>query len=387
MRIVSVTPASLDGDSRTLKEATSFARMGHESVVVEAVRSARPPDDVPFSLVTLRSVGESLADDEGAAPNVGRGAVERLAAVLGRVAGPLYFVVSFAAFNLLTARRLPAADLYWLHGYEQFPAVWLRRRPFVYDAHDLYVALPHDGSRLAWRDRAVHAVRERIERACVRRAAARVTTSRSMAAAYEQRFGAAFTVVRNAQDRRVAQPSSTDVRAVTGVGDDTFLLVMVGHHKPGTVVPPALPAGVELAFVGAGYEGTPPPGVHFVAPVPPEQVAAFIATADAAVLLYVPVTDNSPTQLVNGLFHAVAAGLPLVHPTGMDAIRDVAEHHGLGVGADPADAASLAAAIDTVRARHDEFAAAVRSAQADLSWEREEAALADVLATAGSQYR
>jgi glycosyl transferase family 4 len=381
-RVVSVTPAALERDSRTLKEASTVARLGHESIVVEALSSGTAFEDAPFALLTLRSMGESLADDAGAAPAVGRGAVERVAGVLGRVAGPLYFLVSWTAFNVATARRLPRADLYWLHGYEQALAVWLRRTPYVYDAHDLYAALPFDGRRLRWSDRATHRVREWIERRCVRRAAARVTTSTAMARAYEARYGAPFAVLRNAQDPRLAQPCECHVRAAAGAGPDDFLLVMVAQNKAGTIVPSALPPGVVMAFVGEGYEGEPPSGVRFVGAVAPEQVTSFVAGADAAALLYVPVTENSPTQLVNGLFHAVAAGLPTLYPRDMTAIRELCEQHGLGVEVDPEDPASLAAGIAALRASLDEHRAAVAAAAPELSWEHEEAVLTEVLASA-----
>jgi len=378
-RVVSLTPAPLERDSRTLKEATTIGRLGHESIVVEAQGSGQRFPDAPFTVLTLRSVGESLADDEGSAPNVGRGGVLRIATLLGRVAGPLYFLVSWIAFNLSTARRLPPADVYWLHGYEQALAVWLRRTPYVYDAHDLYAALPFDGRRLRLGERATHWVRERIERRCIARAAVRVTTSGAMARAYEQRHGHPFRVIRNTQDVRMAQPSARTVREASGAGPDEFLVAMVGQHKPGTIVPEALPPGVRLAFVGDGYAGDPPPGVAFVGSVPPEQIGGFLADADAAALLYVPVTENSPTQLVNGLFHAVAAGLPLLYPAQMEAIREVCEEHGLGVAVDPEDPESLAAGIAALRAGLGGYRAAVAAAAPLLSWEREEAAVAAVL--------
>jgi glycosyltransferase involved in cell wall biosynthesis len=375
-RVVSLTPARLERDSRTLKEATSIARLGHRSTVVEAQGSQGDFTAAPFTLVTLRAAGEALA--ASGAPGR-RSAVTRLTALAGRVAGPLYFLASWAAFNLSTARRLPPADLYWVHGYEQVLAVWRRRRPYVYDAHDLYEALPFDGRRLRLGERATHWVRARIEARCIRRARVCVTTSAAMARAYEARHGRAFRVVRNAQDPRLARASTRDVRAEAGAGPDDFLLVMVGQHKPGTVIPDRLPAGVRLAFVGDGYAGDPPPGIAFVGSVAPEEIAAYIASADAAALLYVPVNANSPTQLVNGLFHAVAAGLPLVLPAGMDAIREVGEQHGLGVVADPADPDALAAGIAALRADLAMLRANVAAAAPALSWEAEEAAVAAVL--------
>ncbi len=135
-RVVSLTPARLERDSRTLKEATTIARLGHRSTVVEAQRSAQPFAGAPFELLTVGSIGEALAERGGwatrdaAGPSDAAGAggaapsgqdarrrIERAAALAGRVTGPLYFLASWLAFNLRTARALPPADLFWLHGY------------------------------------------------------------------------------------------------------------------------------------------------------------------------------------------------------------------------------------------------------------------------------
>ena len=384
MRIVSLTPVAVEADSRTRKEAASFARMGHESIVVEGARSANPSPDL--DLRTVSSIGESLRETQGPGPSVSRRWPERVAALLGRVLGPIYYVISTQLFALRTARRLPEADLYWLHGFEQFPALRLRRARFVYDAHDVYSALD-EGRDLPWRDRAIHRLRLRTERAAARRAAAHVTTSEAMARELERRLGVPFAVVRNAQDARLARPANGDVRSAAGVAAGAFCLVMVGHHKPGAVLPERLPDGVELVLVGARWPAALPARVHALPPVPGDEVASFIAGADAAALLYAPVDANGPAQLFNGLFHAVAAGLPILWPAGMDAVRELCEGHGLGVSADPTDPDDLARALAELRARRDELAAAVRAAQDDLNWEREERTLAEVLATAAPQYR
>ena len=158
---------------------------------------------------------------------------------------------------------------------------------------------------------------------------------------------------------------------------------MVGNHKPGTVLPAQLPPGVHVVVVGAGYDDVEAPAqVHTVGPVPADQVAGFLRTADASGLFYVPVNENSQAQLVNGLFHAVAAGLPLLYPSGMDAIREVCERHGLGVAFDPDDPASLARAIAELRSGMDALRRAVAAARPDLEWAHEEPTLAAVVRAA-----
>ena len=88
--------------------------------------------------------------------------------------------------------------------------------------------------------------------------------------------------------------------------------------------------------------------MHVVEPGRPGEVTAFTATADAAAILYFPLTPNFLKALPNRLYQAVAAGLPLLYPAQMSAIRDLAEQRGLGVPIDPREASSIAAAIESL---------------------------------------
>ena len=62
-RIVSLTPTSVGADSRTWKEAASFARLGHESIVVEGRSSESLADDAPFAVHTVMTLGDRMAAD------------------------------------------------------------------------------------------------------------------------------------------------------------------------------------------------------------------------------------------------------------------------------------------------------------------------------------
>ncbi len=118
--------------------------------------------------------------------------------------------------------------------------------------------------------------------------------------------------------------------------------------------------------------------MHFLPPVPPAEVKSFIAGADAAAILYWPITSNFLNALPNRLYQAIAAGLPLLYPETMRAIRALCEEHDVGVPIDPRDADSVLAGIrrllDDPR-ELERLRANARQAADQVSWEREEAKL------------
>jgi hypothetical protein len=109
--------------------------------------------------------------------------------------------------------------------------------------------------------------------------------------------------------------------------------------------------------------------------VPPAQIAPLISTADAAVILYVPLTHDYLHALPNRFFLPISAGLPLIYPESLNEIRALAREHELGIGFDPRRPATLTSAIERLlgdgRALRD-YRANVRQAAETLSWERVE---------------
>src|SRR4051812_15182808 len=189
-RVVSLTPSRVDRDSRTYKQAASMARLGHDSVVVEAQRSALDCD-LPFTLHRPGGAPAAEASAVGptapppppvrawrALPAPARRAVERALRV------PLTIALYLRA-ERETAASLPVADLYWLHGYHQFPAVWLaarrQRAPFVYDAHDYYAEIIEGGATGSLEGAAMRAFWRAVDRLCTRAAAEVVTVSDGLA--------------------------------------------------------------------------------------------------------------------------------------------------------------------------------------------------------------
>jgi glycosyltransferase involved in cell wall biosynthesis len=398
-RIVSLTPSSVERDSRTFRQAASMARFGYASHVIEGRPSQFAGDGLAFTLEPAE--GEPRAAAKAAPAPATTAPVSRGRRAVGRVFTVPLTIARYLAGQRSLARRLPPADMYYLHAYAQFPAVWLAARrhgaPYVYDAHDFYPEFLEGGqpTRLeSWLMRRFYLA---IESRCARSATALVTVSEGVADLYERHCGRRPAVVRNCAELRVRDALPGDVRHAASVPEDAFLLLAVGNHKPGTrAIAEAvealtlLPEHVHLAFVGDGYVEFEPLAaslgvagrVHFVGPVPAPHVPRFIAAADASLILYVPVLEDIEHALPNGLFSSVAAGLPLLYPE-LSEIGRIAREHELGVPIDPRVPASIASGA---MALTDGQAAAsfrrnAERARGVLNWEREETLLADVVAS------
>jgi glycosyltransferase involved in cell wall biosynthesis len=393
--VVSVTPLRLEADSRTLKEAVSLARTGMRSIVVERFASAESWDDVPIEVVSL---GPAPAPATASPKPKGRAKIGYyLVRPVLPIIGP---ILGYAMLTRATLNALPAADLYWVHSVPHLPAVALRARqlgvPFIYDAHDFYADAKHNPWN-TWRTRWSIFINDTIERVGVRLAADCVTVGAGIAELQVERFRRPFTVLHNAHDHRLDRAGPEGIRETLGLGDDKFLLVASGNSKEGTAFEEAfdalaaLPEHVHLAFVGRSYDGTIELArergvgerVHFLPPVPPTEVTTFIRSADAAAILYFPLTSNFLNALPNRLYQAIAAGLPLLYPETMQAISAICEEHGVGLPMDTRDAGSVEAAIRAVvddPAELERLRANAARAARVVNWEHEEAKLNTMLA-------
>jgi glycosyltransferase involved in cell wall biosynthesis len=403
--IVSITPLGVDVDSRTLKEAATVGRLGYESVVVQGWPPAPREQALPFEVRSVHPQSEGVAVESprtpaGAQPSprswLFRPTSNRLLRALRLPLVLLLLPLAFLRVSVRTARRSPAAALYYLHSFDQFPAVWwLARRhgaPFVYDAHDMYSVL-HDPGTL--QERLEIWLRKRVERACVRRADATVTVSEGLADLHEAAFGRRPAVVRNCHDSRLDVPVARDVRSVTGASEEDLLLVVSGNRKTGLAsdallsAMQELPPRVKLAMVGAGWDALHPEvsrrgleeRVHLIPAQPPEEIVPFIRSADLAPILYYGLTPSHEVALPNGFFHAVAAGLPVLYPPLADLVGLAAEH-GLGLQIDPRDPESIRSAVEGLLADPSQLArlcSNVEAARPALSWKREETRLIAVV--------
>lgn len=389
--VVSITPLAVERDSRTFKQAASVARLGYASTVVEGHPSNLDRDGLPF---TLRSLGSPLGQ-----PGRAGALARRVGRFLARIPGAAYAVDHLVRYGLRTFLAMPKAPLYYLHAFNQFPAVWLRCRMhgarYVYDAHDFYSGVD-EARDLGWAHRTWRLPWERwLEARCIRHAAAVVTVSKGVAALQDRTFGCRPVIIRNCDDRRLQRAPSRRLREAAGVGPTEFLFVVVGHAKRGQAIPELLealvatPARVHAALVGLNYEQFAAQirargleaRVHAVPPVKPYEIVPFIADADAALVLYYPRSANYLYCLPNGFFQAIAAGLPLLYPE-LPEIRKIAAEYDLGLPIDPVSAASIADGMEAFFRQPDRvsmYRRNVERARGVLDWEQEERVLAEVL--------
>ncbi|MBM3668331.1 MAG: glycosyltransferase family 4 protein, partial [Actinobacteria bacterium] len=295
-------------------------------------------------------------------------------------------------WNLRTARALPRADLYVVHGWSQLPAVWRRARregaAVLYDAHDSYFERYPPGQDPEFASDLTRRMFASAEGRFARRAAGLITSSEGIADLLERRVGRRPEVIFNYPDTRTDADRGRGVRSAAGIAPGEFLLVSVGNAKAGMDVEAGiralelLPEHVHLALVGGGLEPYRARArelglkrrVHLLGAVPPDHVNRFIADADAGVILYYPITLDFEVAIPNRLFHAIAAGLPVLYPA-LPGIASVAAERELGPEIDSRDPASIAAAARVLiedRGARERYRKNAARAAGELSWERQE---------------
>jgi glycosyltransferase involved in cell wall biosynthesis len=392
--IVSITPIQVTADSRTFKIASSFARFGYRSIVIEGEMSKELPTGLLFELVggsdsiPVRhgavSTGVKIRENDKRLKERLRKWIKRrpmlIQKILRALLGPPHY---FKNYVLRPIKEMPAGSLYYLHAPYQFPAVyWWSRRgavPIIYDSHDFYpVVSPNPYYK-------------RLEALCVKKAAAVVTVSEGVARLMRQEFACQPIVVRNCEDTRLNRKPEMGLREKLGLDDDIFLIVSVGQAKSGQAVDEAfwalrdLPPSIHLAFVGKNTENYTDAvnclglqsRVHFVPPVSPDEVVPFINSADASIILYFAKDVNYEDSLPNKFFQAVTAELPLLYPK-LPEMRRLAEQYGLGFPIDAKSPDSIRAGIERLvkeRSNIGRLKENLRAASQALSWEQEEVIL------------
>lgn len=270
----------------------------------------------------------------------------------------------------------------------------LRRDPsrVVYDAHEVYLFMAPEGSRLrqAWH-RLARPMFMCLERALARRADAVLGLAEARVRLLARWYGIPRPVViENFVDPVPDDaPAPVDLRAVVGAGRRCVVhtgFVDLKRRATRELVAALryVPDDVALVFLGGGegvdqlaaYAATSGLAnrVHFLPPVAPEAVAATIKAADAAAVLMRAESWNTRAGLPNKLFEAVAAGLPVV-ASDMVVLRRIVRRYDLGVLIDHRDPQAIAGGLRAVLSPEGQarYRAGVRAAQADLNWTREAA--------------
>ncbi len=280
----------------------------------------------------------------------------------------------------------PAADLYHGMAYMGIPVALALGRdhhaPVVYDARDIYL----EARNLARTRGIVRWALARAERGWADRSGRVVTVNQAYAEVMATRFARRLPLVVMNCSARFDPPDPPERRfhEALGLAPDTKVVLYHGGLFPERGIEQLIEAmgdveGAVLVLMGYGAlepelraaAMTPEhAGRVFVLPaVPPQDLHAWVAAADIAAMPIQASTLNHRLTTPNKLFEAMAAGVPVV-ASDLPGMATIVREVGFGRLCDPADPASIAAAIRSVLDASPDEVAAFRSNARDAAHDR-----------------
>lgn len=185
-----------------------------------------------------------------------------------------------------------------------------------------------------------------------------------------------------------ANPPADRIRSTLGLASSTRIVVFQGRLGPNLGLDDAAEAVLQvpnaalvLIGFGRGYSASVARdaearfvGRHFTLPaVHPDELLAWTASADVAIVPLPPVSANQRASTPNKFWEAIAAGTPVVIGPDLAVMAEIVRKHDLGVVAASLGANDLATAIRSVLDLPVEAAAERRRriaavARANFSW-------------------
>jgi len=205
----------------------------------------------------------------------------------------------------------------------------------VYDAHELETeTVGSSGVRKA--------LARYAEQWFIRHVDAMITVSPSIRNWYRQRFpNVPIALVRNIPDMPGTYPAPELLRERLNVPEEAVLFIYLGGLTRGRGIEIALEAFSDdqvphhVLFMGngplrseIGAARNRCPRIHYLPPVPPDQVLAHAAGADAGLCLYEDTCLNHRYCLPNKLFESLLAGIPVLASDLPDQASVVNSHNG-----------------------------------------------------------
>lgn len=382
MRIANVVLNDFTRDNRVLKVTESLAAQGHDVTVVALHKEGLPKEE------------------QRAGWRIRRTKVTTSALPRGTVFG----VLKMAELALRVVWKWRGADAWHCNDIEAFVLGWFAQRlnprlQLVYDCHEFEAernAKPVIERKLvAW-----------MERRMIRKAAAVVTVSPSISAAYQERYAAygipEVLLIRNVPAPRVnaeemegAKPNHFRRRFGIPTGD--FIALYQGAFNYNRGLETAIEAmegleekGVHLVLMGYGplqhlvdAAAKQHAHVHVHPAVAYEEVLEHTLSADLGLVSVKPTCLSYLYCLPNKLFEYILAGVPVLSNDLPDC-RALIESLGVGRIVEQDDATGWRNALLEARlAGSAQFEAGLKRAAEVLSWESEAVPLVELYGKLG----
>ncbi len=309
-------------DGRVMREATALQQAGWEVFLVDLELDAQRPRQERISGVQLRHI------------------VSPRWYTLTRFK-PLFLFKLLRAFCFAVVKMLQtSADIYHAHDYMALPACYLaarlRRKPCIFDAHELPLVEP---SETRWRR--LRNIADAALKWMVPRCLATITVSPPIARDLQRVYGGSPPVlVRNVPEY---QPpvASNRLRQRLGLGAQTRIALYQGNLQRDRGLDRLVRAArfldpnVRLVLMGRNFMGDELPRliaeegvgdrVSILPAVPYAELLEWTASADIGLILLERAHSlNVQMCLPNKLFEYLMAGLPVL-ASSLDAVAEILE--------------------------------------------------------------
>jgi glycosyltransferase involved in cell wall biosynthesis len=416
-RVAMLVANDVRHDSRVRREAASLAAAGYEvtvyGVLTEATRSVPVQEIDGFRLVRLPMLTASTVGFLSAA--AGRPWRSPRSVFLAAVAaafirtrpfmgGTLHFAANWRwrwrRWGARVAEVASPADVWHAHDLTALPAALTCARRLggrvVYDSHEIFSEAGATARKPLLARRALARHEARLVRECD----ALITVNHSVAGILAGMLSPRrISVIYNCAEALPTPQRDPRLRDRLGLREEVPLLIYHGSIVSHRGVIEAASALLEeplrdahLAVMGYGplrpslmaFAASVGLGnrVHFLPPVLPHEVVAWVSGADVAVMPIQPTTLNHYLASPNKLFEALAAGVPVVGPAFPEFEEIVSRNRfgPLGVLCDPRNIKALGAAISSLLAappaeRVAQRARCWEAARSQWTWEGEAATL------------
>ena len=348
-RIAMLVRNAYTHDTRVEKEARTLAEAGHHVTVVADAKPGLPRRESRDGTEVIRVARSGLSIP----------------------------VLRFLIHEWRLARELARLGPTVLHAHDSnalvpvaLAASW-RSVPFVYDAHELWLGRPRrERSRLYFA--LSQAWYRFVQRLTIPRAAAVITVSPPIVGNLRRHYRLdAVHLVANYPDDHgpVERRELRDLPGGEAIDPELPVVLYLGGLMRGRGIDGLVEAMAEvpraqLVTLGEGpaledlraRAGEVGARVIFLAPVPPDQVNAYTASANVGVSPYVPEGLNNRYSLPNKLFHYMAAGIPVV-ASDFPQVRAIVGASRAGLTVDTTRPAAIARGIRDILADPAEAAA------------------------------